>query len=174
MKAPAALRSLLLLALGLSLSTCKKEKDPTPLERLPPPTTEGKNTWGCLVNGEAWTSSGIAYMRSDWTTPDGMSLRMSFSRRSVGLSFPDSTRSYSIPTGFHPIVKGDQYGAHASVRIVYDLYEGNGVVDGSCYLTRLDYQAGVVSGTFAFTIVNAKNDTLRVTDGRFDIGNMDR
>ena len=45
---------------------------------------------------------------------------------------------------------------------------------GSMTITRLDRQAGVMAGTFAFTIASGPGDTLRVTDGRFDIGNMDR
>lgn len=31
-----------------------------------------------------------------------------------------------------------------------------------------------MAGTFEFTMVGGPGDTLRVTDGRFDIGNMDR
>ena len=35
-------------------------------------------------------------------------------------------------------------------------------------ITRLDRQAGVVSGTFWFTLYKSGCDSIRVTDGRFD------
>jgi hypothetical protein len=45
----------------LSQTACKKDKHingtgtpPPQQQQLPPITTEGKNTFGCLVNGEVW------------------------------------------------------------------------------------------------------------------------
>ena len=39
-----------------SCDGCKKDdpKPKTELEKLPPATQEGKDTFGCLVNGKAW------------------------------------------------------------------------------------------------------------------------
>ncbi len=48
---------ILLLAALLGLSQCKK-KDPDPVDQLPPATQTGANTFGCLVNGQAWTPNG--------------------------------------------------------------------------------------------------------------------
>ena len=48
------------------------------------------------------------------------------------------------------------------------IYRPRHLVDGSIKFTRLDRQAQIVSGTFAFTMAQA-GDTVRVTDGRFDI-----
>lgn len=39
---------------------------------------------------------------------------------------------------------------------------------GTLTITRLDPQAGVVSGTFAFTLFKPSCDSVRVTQGRFD------
>ncbi|MFD2786908.1 hypothetical protein [Hymenobacter rubripertinctus] len=47
----------LLLAALLGLSQCKK-KDPDPLSQLPPATQTGANTFGCLIDGKAWTPKG--------------------------------------------------------------------------------------------------------------------
>jgi len=41
-------------------------------------------------------------------------------------------------------------------------------LDGQLTLTRLDEQAGIIAGTFEFTIAKPGCDTIRVTDGRFD------
>ena len=165
---------LLLLAALAGFSGCRKEKDPTPLERLPPPTTTGANTWGCLVNGEAWTSKGADHMRADWTTSDGMDVSMSFSRRHVSLVFPDTTNRYRLQAGDYPLVRNALEGSHARVIVVYNLYDGSDLIDGMAHLSRVDRQAGIVSGTFEFTIVGQPGDTLRVTNGRFDVSNMDR
>lgn len=59
---PSTLTSYLPIGYGLFLFcflliACKKE-DPalTPLEQLPPLTFEGKNTFGCLIDGGAWVA----------------------------------------------------------------------------------------------------------------------
>ncbi len=35
-------------------------------------------------------------------------------------------------------------------------------------ITRLDLQAGIISGTFSFTLYKPGCDSVCVTDGRFD------
>ncbi|MBD3748438.1 MAG: hypothetical protein IE931_02980 [Sphingobacteriales bacterium] len=51
--------SLLLLAFSFLLfSGMKCKKDQTGIDALPPATQEGKETFGCLVNGEAFTPKG--------------------------------------------------------------------------------------------------------------------
>ncbi|MCI1190173.1 hypothetical protein MON38_22330 [Hymenobacter sp. DH14] len=59
------LRKLLLYAALLTLTQCSKCKnDPQPqppadpLALLPPETQTGQRTFGCLVNGQAWTPAG--------------------------------------------------------------------------------------------------------------------
>ncbi len=39
---------------------------------------------------------------------------------------------------------------------------------GTLTITRLDLTAGVISGTFAFTLYKPGCDSVRVTNGRFD------
>lgn len=39
-----------------SLSDCDRDEPKTELEKLPPITQEGKNTFGCLVNDIAWVT----------------------------------------------------------------------------------------------------------------------
>lgn len=47
--------SLLILILILSMSCCKNDDDNlTPLDQLPPATQTGEQTFGCLINGEAF------------------------------------------------------------------------------------------------------------------------
>ena len=39
---------------------------------------------------------------------------------------------------------------------------------GQLVVTRLDLRAGIISGTFAFTLSQPGCDTIKVTQGRFD------
>jgi hypothetical protein len=39
---------------------------------------------------------------------------------------------------------------------------------GTLTITRLDLQAGIISGTFEFTLAKPGCDTVRITQGRFD------
>ena len=42
------------------------------------------------------------------------------------------------------------------------------VMRGQLVVTRLDLRAGIISGTFAFTLSQPGCDTVKVTNGRFD------
>ena len=45
---------------------------------------------------------------------------------------------------------------------------GKNYCRGTLTITRLDLQAGIISGTFAFTLYKPGCDSVRVTQGRFD------
>ncbi|MBC7447292.1 MAG: hypothetical protein H7330_04480 [Hymenobacteraceae bacterium] len=117
-------RAFLPLALLLVLGGCKKD-DPKSIDRLPTATTEGKNTWGCLVNGEAWTSSGVKNMRADWTTGGLCYSVMLFSEKAVtvGIRKKFTPGAYKLSS-----IRGDT--AFASARIVFKEYFGDSLVNG--------------------------------------------
>jgi hypothetical protein len=50
----------------------------------------------------------------------------------------------------------------------YDSRNATSTSKGSLVVTCLDLAAGIVSGTFDFTIAKPGCDTLKVTQGRFD------
>lgn len=51
---------ILILFTTFSLSCCNKDEDKTPIEQLPPATTTGANTAGCLVDGEVFLPKGTS------------------------------------------------------------------------------------------------------------------
>lgn len=54
---PRTFYSLAIIILLVSYEGCDNDPNPkTELEKLPPATQEGKNTFGCLVNGKAWVT----------------------------------------------------------------------------------------------------------------------
>jgi hypothetical protein len=42
-------------------------------------------------------------------------------------------------------------------------------ITGQLYITRFDLLGQIASGTFWFNLLDQNNDTMRITDGRFDV-----
>jgi hypothetical protein len=49
----------------LTASKCKKDPVSNPIDQLPPATQTGANTFGCLVNGQAFTPGGSSLSGPD-------------------------------------------------------------------------------------------------------------
>ena len=172
---------LLLYSALLLLTQCSKCKnDPTPADpadQLPPATQTGAGTFGCLVNGQPWTPQGNAGTSN---------YSLYYDRSYRGGNFGVNT--YRLSGGFaqYIIFGGDSiaaigaYSLSRAPRTVFfsdsrkpaacQDYSGQAgqYARGTLVITRLDLQAGIVSGTFAFTLYKPGCDTVRVTQGRFD------
>jgi len=87
-----------LLSLAFVVACCK-EKTPTP--GLPPLTNEGKNTFGCLVNGEIWIA------KTDFSVGGAVSLIGSYDE-SVGDFVLHATKKITDEDIFEDIsIKGE-------------------------------------------------------------------
>ena len=152
---------------------CKKDDAPKPLtelDKLPPATQSGKNTFGCLVNGKAFVPSLITDVIAIYQ--QGI-LQMSGYRNSPGLSIgmdiledhygPLTTKSY--PLNNYP----DSSGGAAYLPSGANAFCDTNAFTGSITLTKLDRVNYIVSGTFEFVSAAIGCDTLKVTNGRFDI-----
>ena len=172
------MNKLLLLTLPLALLLGCKKDAPDPVDQLPPATQTGANTFGCLVNGQAWTPQGndgssnytVSY---DPSYRDGTlsvaAYRISEKgkqHQTVGVN-SDSLRTngpFELKTlGRHGAAFIDQ-----GTRCYYYSQDASTYCRGTLAITRLDLQAGIVSGTFAFTLYKPGCDSVRVTQGRFD------
>jgi hypothetical protein len=161
---------------------CKKDEK-TELEKLPPLTTYGANTLGCLINGKAWPASinleeqgGDIWFQNfyyngrltvdcfydkDFLNP-GISQRVYFRTNDITgqglykISFEDVTNDYfAVYTQYNQYRTGDviNRNGHAIINIV-----------------RFDTIKHVVSGTFQFTLFDEKGlSYVNVEQGRFDI-----
>ncbi|WP_125932497.1 DUF6252 family protein [Hymenobacter glacialis] len=165
----------LLLAVLLGLSQCKKD-DPDPVDQLPPATQTGANTFGCLVNGQAWTPQGSdggsnysvyydrAYRNGTFNISTYRYAGNELSKQIIAI-YSDSLRT----TGNYPLAKdGRQEALFKDRRTGCEFFGGTYYRRGSLTITRLDLQAGIISGTFEFTLAKPGCDTVRVTNGRFD------
>ena len=167
-----------LLAALLGLSQCHKKNDPDPVGQLPPATQTGANTFGCLVNGQVWTPKGYNGTSNYSVVYDAGYRHGTLSvatYRYVGSGpndyqiigfFSDSLKQ----TGRYPLtIIGHQEASfvdHISgcEFLSNDIYYRR----GNLIITRLDLSAGIISGTFSFTLYKPGCDSVRVTNGRFD------
>ncbi|MEQ8704857.1 MAG: hypothetical protein RIC19_13100 [Phaeodactylibacter sp.] len=150
-------------------------------ETLPEMTTTGENTFGCLVNGEVWRPKGGPYF--------GLDAQLSFSyhepsggfylrarKRELNDSF-ELEQTITISSVFH--TQSDS----STVRQAHffdDAICESGDVLNPMYadtslgfefqIIYLDESQNIISGIFDFEFVKENcQDTIRVTDGRFDI-----
>jgi len=176
---------LLLVAL-LGLSQCKKKSDPAPVDQLPPATQTGANTFGCLLNSQAWTPSGNDGTENYRVTYDptyhggNLSIRVyryigdtgKFQSFLIGGDQINQTGSYSFITSSTFPTPGPRNiyffdGTQSRPCNDYGTNPGT-TTKGQLVVTRLDLTAGIISGTFAFTLYQPGCDSVRVTQGRFD------
>lgn len=172
---------LLLLAALLGLSQCK-QNDPGPArpeDQLPPVTQNGTYTFGCLLNGQPWTPKG-----SNGTDNYKLIYDPGYHGGYLDIRayryLPSQTENQYISFGGAPISKPGTYqldGVTAGVYYnsgikgpchEYDYLTPGYKVSGQLVVTRLDLQAGIVSGTFNFTLSQPGCDTIKATYGRFD------
>jgi hypothetical protein len=163
----------------LLLSACSKDDDPA--AQLPAATQTGANTFGCLLNGQPWTPNGNAgrpnFSVSYDPTYMGGALQVKVSR------YTGSNHSLQAITFGAANVK--QAGTYH-----FTLSGGNGVNyddfsqvspcsyygepprltyrTGLLQISRFDPTAGIISGTFSFTLAQPGCDTITATQGRFD------
>ncbi|RYU81813.1 DUF6252 family protein [Hymenobacter persicinus] len=180
------LRKLPLYLALLLLTQCSKCKnDPLPIDpvnQLPPATQTGANTFGCLVNGMLYTPSGYNGVSNYAVLYDpgfqGGSLQVQTYRYpKQGVS---KTQEVALG-GIHINHIGDyQIGLTEDVGASFiDDYRNtpcneyrsdrnNTYAKGTLTITKLDLNAGIISGTFGFTLAQPGCDTIKVTQGRFD------
>ncbi len=162
---------IVMLVLLTGFESCDDIINPkTELEKLPPATQEGKNTFGCLVNGRAWVTR---------TSTDALSFYQSgLLQVSAGVD------ANSVPQGMilvisNGVVEGSLYDLATDVKNLVEFssrnpsgicfYERENAVVGHLKITKLDQVNLIVSGLFEFTTVVSGCDSIKVTDGRFDL-----
>jgi hypothetical protein len=169
-------------------SCTKHNSTPTPtnpIDQLPPATQTGANTFGCLVNGQAFlpgnTGFAIAPIQANYEYLNG-----SYSLRVVGTYGVDNdissvgifTDSLSVTPGDSIMFSSDtlysQGLAYALTSNANNQYYHTKLpmYTGLLYISHLDSINQIVSGTFWFNAINQDgdtSDTVSITNGRFDV-----
>jgi hypothetical protein len=171
----------------LFLTSCKKHKNINPVDQLPSETQTGAGTFGCLINGKVFKpkgpslspilSSNYQYIYSP--SPNGFVFQVSatnnvneceISNITVGL---DSGKvSQGGVYELKEMNRGNAVGRYMyfpSCNTSQIIYETTSESKGQLIITKFDEINQIASGTFWFIAVNDKGDTLKITDGRFDV-----
>lgn len=142
----------------------------TELEKLPPATQEGKNTFGCLVNGKAWvTESSIDAIALYEMAVLQISAGIEEKDRDQGITLAilgGITQGMSYDLSLDPEYEA-KFGWIRPERIC--TYDDDSTLSGRLTITKLDASKFIVAGEFEFITVVQDCDTIKVTDGRFDL-----
>ena len=154
---------------------CKKELG----DKLPPLTFEGKNTFGCKIDGVSWTPKGyhdlgIGY----WVPPTGGGLYQEYTNSKFDIYFSANSLWTSMViylknngTSNYPLARIynlNEVGCFAGFRSTGGLYSDY-IRSGWVELLKVDTVNSIVSGRFEFDAFNYVNSTEnKITEGRFD------
>jgi len=167
---------LLLALLPLMAMECEEPEVIEPPLELPPITQQGANTFGCLINGDVFNVTRnrngptftALYQAIDFlfirAIEDSNNARglFAFGLRNNEANFEGNTFSLSDT---------------AQTRFIFELPgcvienhpDPSQIIDGQVTINRFDFAKPFVAGQFWFIAVTPECDTLRVTDGRFDV-----
>ncbi len=164
---------LTILILTTCCSSCEllfpKTEPKTELEKLPPITQEGKNTFGCLVNGKAFVVSNT-YNQVAILEQGQLQLGAT-----IGKNDNDESISMNLigPLNENEIIYFDGNNYYAGYTLIIGnsicQYEFKNTFYGSIVFSKIDRINYIISGTFEFSTVTQGCDTIRITEGRFDM-----
>jgi len=164
---------LFIIILPAVLSTCRED------DELPPLTIEGRNTFGCLVNGKLWLAEGSAFASSThaeiYRTVDTLAVNI------YGNGISQTTMFMSIIASPDLKINQPYYFANSDKCCGIQYLDFSGAVScayempigGHITFSRWDEAKAILAGTFQFI---AESDecpgTVVITEGRFDIGEI--
>ena len=154
-------------------SGCKKNKL-SELDKLPPITQTGTNTFGCLINGKAYLPGGWDGNHSNYRVfvdPIDSSLGIRTYNFETDKKLSVTIASYSLYSGIN-LLFNHKGKTTLGIDEIYNCYiplNDSVYRKGELKITQYDLQNGIVSGLFNCLIyTQGCTDTIRITNGRFD------
>jgi len=149
--------------------------EPSKEETLPPITTTGQNTMGCLVNGEVFVANhhgpfDVAIIaeyieHSPYLIGESVHISGSGLDEIIGLQFIGE--GLEINTAYVLNDTMFNYGNYYS-RVTQQSYTTNILYVGELTLLRLDTINRIISGIYWFNAINSAGEVAEIRDGRFD------
>ncbi len=160
----------------LLIYSCNKDDD-YPKEELPPITSEGANTFGCLVDGEVWLPEKDVFFELISTSEK---LEVSYNKDKKRLRIYSKKDKcvndiQTVDQRFSLTFLLDEkptYDPDDCDRIFKDYLKNTYYDLDSLYHHEIDIirHDTIISGTFNFRAIDHGNaDTVYITDGRFDV-----
>ena len=172
------------LLIFLFITACNNDdnkKTTNPIDQLPPMTTSGKNTIGCLVNGVPFTDSGL--MNNYYQLVEGeYYLAINWEN-----GFGDNFKDGQIGLIKTQVVEGETYLLNTSRASLETFtrgsanytfannsnsgeYQTNSNYYGTVTFTKFNTESGIMSGTFEFQAQELiTGEIINITEGRFDL-----
>jgi len=168
---------LLIVCCVLQSTSCKKDSP----EKLPAITNDGRDTFGCFVDGKAFLPSGpLLYggtLNAVYSLVDGkMSLRIYSKNSKNGVVQRIDFISKDIE-----LTEGKTYNLQKDAKTdnilaIYQKGENQHVreyyvtspLNGELHISKLNVEQRILSGTFWFD-AKSEGNTVEVRDGRFDL-----
>jgi len=176
---------LIIFSLTLLSSSCKKHgiHPVSQLSLLPPATQTGANTFGCLVNGQAFVPKNRNILEGPDLqcnyiyTAGGYHLTVAGGNKNGDGTLTGvivATDSLAIAPGqtltFKTFAPGNADASYTLYSITGEnQYTTNNTISGQLIITKLDSIRQIVSGTFYFNAVNSTGKIVKISDGRFDM-----
>jgi len=172
------------LFIALAFLACDNDDDnnnDNPIDQLPPMTTTGENTIGCLVNGEPFTDSGLMNNFYQFVGGDYF-LVINWEK-----GFPGNFKDGQISIRNTEIEEGETYllnydnstgedfiGGSANYTFVKNSnsgeYNTNPNYFGEITFNRFDNVNNIMSGVFEFEAEDINTgEIILITNGRFDL-----
>ncbi len=170
----------LLLLVTLVMTGCTSCKKQVDSNGLPPATQNGSNTLGFLLNGKPWTPSGYNGTANLSVDVDfgfkngGFSIAAyriitSSNRQYISFGIADSLNMTTIPVTL-PLNQTSLFGIYYSNNTCSFYSTDSAVYEkGSLTVSKLDTTNRIIAGTFNATLSKTGCDTIRITEGRFDM-----
>jgi hypothetical protein len=171
-------RNLLLLLSLLAFSSLRCHKDKIDSNDLPPATQEGKNTLGFMLNGQQWTPQGVrgtANLSIDYDAgfDQGIFNIVAYNfiptiSEQFIIGVRDSLNFIQSPITLQ-LSRTSLYGISYNKPCDYFNQLNDVQSSGSLTITKLDRTNRIIAGTFNAILYKTGCDTVRITDGRFDM-----
>lgn len=145
---------LLLFLLASCLLSCTDKEDETvDITVMPEATSEGADTFGCLVDG--WVYVGGRYSPYIWGEGNTPSINFQYSEKQDNMKVSVRVK-YGVSMGFTiPSPKSGQESDYVDA-----FFDEEEMEDGKVFITRFDTKKKIISGTF---------EGGSITKGRFDV-----
>lgn len=164
---------LLLLGTMASLESCdlfeKNSKPKTELEKLPPATQEGKNTFGCLVDGKAWVTK--TSIDADAYYQEGrLFIYAKLDSGGIDQEMTISLFDFDLMEGEYILTEYPEiFGELRDLKTNCEYLTSASHI-GKLTITHFDQTNFIISGTFEFEAYSDDCDkVVKVTHGRFDL-----
>ena len=181
------MKNLFLTILAFVMLGCSSEEDTATGDQLPPITTVGANTAGCLVNGivllpkKGNSTLGAALSCFYQFVDGGYHFALGFTdketnvRRSALISLnPEQLSDGNLYILGEQTTDGTNYNSNfgefwTSISFTENRYITTSIHKGELKIIKLDTQQKIISGTFWYDAVNSNGEKIEIRDGRFDM-----